>query len=140
MKVSKRALYVQNDGDISTIPIDDHIINLFEGYSVEVSHGFILEFRYALEESIAEDDWARPAEFMYGGTLRIPNDPVDDCIAAAFHVFNNLGMSTGLLPPNIAYILGHIYNILVAHFGNDDIQSFMINCDEWLCNGYAQES
>ena len=140
MDTPTRALYVQNAGDIATIPIDEHIVQVFSGYTPNVSHGFILEFRYTLELSLDEEEWARSGNFMDKGVLFVPDNPIEDCLAAAYHIFNNMEMGVGVLPVNIAYILAHIYNILTSEFSDSGVKAFMINCDDWVCNGYAQES
>lgn len=136
-----KALYVQNNGQISTIPMEDKIVNLFSSYPASVSHGFIIEFVYSLEQSLPEEDWAPHESCIRDGNLVIPETPVEDSIAAVYHVFNNLDIEIGVgkLPPNVAYVMGHIYNVLCNYFDDDTVESFQIDCDNWYCMGYNQE-
>ena len=127
------------DGEISTIPMEDHVTDMFKEYSPRVSHGFIMEFRYSLEAQMPEEGWARSYSCMVDGELTVPERPIDECIATVYHIFTNLEMSVGLLPSNIAYILGHVYNILMDNF-DDEITTFMVDCDSWNCYGYPIET
>lgn len=142
MENALRALHVQNNGEISTIPFEDKIVRLFRSYPVNISHGFILEFVYSLEMSLPEDRWADHPPMIVDGILTIPDSPIEDCIAAVFHVFNNLDVEMGvgnMIPPNVAYVLGHVYNVLIEYFDNEAIEAFRIDCDNWECLGYNKE-